>query len=93
MTSSQIISGALKERELERDRSKDKEKDREKDRDADMHSTDRDRDLGSIFSVPLGRVYETRGTLLLETQGMVSVVTTVSVLRSLQCGAVRCGVM
>ena len=53
-----------------------------------MHSTDRDRDLGSIFSVPLGRVYETRGTLLLETQGMVSVVTTVSVLRSLQCGVV-----
>ena len=87
--SSQIISGALKEKKLEKDRSKDKEKEKEKekdkDKDADIYSADKD--LGSIFSVPLGRVYETRGTLLLETQGMESVVITVLVL--CQC-AVLC---
>ena len=58
----QIISSAWKERERERVR------EREKSREDDLTSVS-ERDPGSVFSVPLGRVYEMRGTILMETQG------------------------
>ena len=56
---------------MEKNRNREKERDREKDKEKDAETYSADRDLGSMFSVPLGRVYETRGTLLLETQGTV----------------------
>jgi hypothetical protein len=61
----QIISSAWKERERERVR------ERERSREDDLTSAS-ERDPGSVFSVPLGRVYEMRGTILMETQGLKS---------------------
>jgi hypothetical protein len=61
----QIISNAWKERERERVR------ERERSREDDSASAS-ERDPGSVFSVPLGRVYEMRGTILMETQGLKS---------------------
>jgi hypothetical protein len=61
----QIISNAWKERERERVR------ERERFREDDSASAS-ERDPGSVFSVPLGRVYEMRGTILMETQGLKS---------------------